>query len=514
VASISSAVVSVILGILILVPLNSIPQSLYAFLFVSLLPFPSSFTSLSSMRVSHAADMLFDGEKILMDAIDLQTSVANVLTCAARQLAADNFALIRCYPHPLKPYIITSDIPDFDVNQLTPDIIATDSFKFSTPTTFDTIHQIIQISAFNINSNTRLLMFFSSLQNRFPDELIHFLTSIIPFILKQCPYDVDYLFNRIASRLQNHPTNLLSSTFSFTNLNDDEIFEIVVEIFQSLDLINHLNINKFIFINLLITIRKSYNPVPYHNWIHAVNVVQFVFIVINKAHVNTYLNEHEIFALLIAAVAHDIDHDGRNNTFHRKTQTILAQLATPSLPPLELHHASLIMNIIKLRCPTMFMTWSSAEIRTFETFVISSILATDMEQHRGLIDQFKLMKSEFDESKENHRLMLCQIILKCADLSNVARRFEEAKDMTERLMEEYFEQGDIENELGLDISPMCDRHKCVPIPVGQIGFYNFVAGPLISELCSFFDGLTDIDHQYHSNLSMWLSLKERLIPTE
>jgi hypothetical protein len=106
------------------------------------------------------------------------------------------------------------------------------------------------------------------------------------------------------------------------------------------------------------------------------------------------------------------------------------------------------------------------------------------------------------------------MILKCADLSNVTRQFEEAKNMTERLIEEWFKQGDIENELGLDISPMCDRHKCDPIPIGQIGFYNFVAGPLISELCSFFDGLTDIHHQYHSNLSMWLSLKERLTTTE
>jgi hypothetical protein len=61
---------------------------------------------------------------------------------------------------------------------------------------------------------------------------------------------------------------------------------------------------------------------------------------------------------------------------------------------------------------------------------------------------------------------------------------------------------------------MSDHHKCVPILIGQIGFYNFVAGPLISELCSFFDALTDIHHQYDSNLSMWLSLKERLTTTE
>jgi hypothetical protein len=260
-------------------------------------------------------------------------------------------------------------------------MIAADSFKFSKSTTFDNIHQIVQISAFNINSNIRLLMLFSSLQNQFPDQFIQFLTFIIPFIIKCCPYDVAYLFNRIAVRLQNHFANFLSSNFSFTNLNDDGIFQIIVEIFQSLHLINHLNINKSIFINFLVTIRKCYNHVPYHNWIHAVDVTQFVFVVINNAHVNEYLTEHEIFALLIAAIAHDIDHDGRNNTFHRKAQTILAQLAATSLPPLELHHAFIIMDIIKLQYSSMAMTWSSVEIRTFEKIVISSILVTDIEQH-------------------------------------------------------------------------------------------------------------------------------------
>jgi len=286
--------------------------------------------------------------------------------------------------------------------------------------------------------------------------------------------------------------------------------------FHSLDLINQLNINKSDFINFLISVRKSYKSLPYHNWLHAVDVTQFVFFVINNAPVNEYLKQSEIFALLVAAISHDIDHDGRNNSFHRKRQTILAQLAKSSLPPLELHHASLIINIIQLQHPTIFSNWSSNQIQSFEHFIVSIILATDIEQHQYFLNQFKSIKSQFDKSNQSHRILLCQIIMKCADLSNTIRTFEESKKMTEQLTEEFFEQGDIENELGIDISPMCDRKNAIPIPIpiGQIKFYNFIAGPLISELCSFFSSLTDIVYQYHMNLSKWTQLKNKLNHSE
>jgi len=47
----------------------------------------------------------------------------------------------------------------------------------------------------------------------------------------------------------------------------------------------------------------------------------------------------------------------------------------------------------------------------------------------------------------------------CADLSNPAKPIEMYRQWNERVLAEYWMQGDVEREAGLEISPMCDRHN-------------------------------------------------------
>lgn len=46
----------------------------------------------------------------------------------------------------------------------------------------------------------------------------------------------------------------------------------------------------------------------------------------------------------------------------------------------------------------------------------------------------------------------------CADLSNPTKPLPVYRQWTERIMEEFFRQGDKERERGMEISPMCDKH--------------------------------------------------------
>ena len=46
----------------------------------------------------------------------------------------------------------------------------------------------------------------------------------------------------------------------------------------------------------------------------------------------------------------------------------------------------------------------------------------------------------------------------CSDLSTPTKPLTLYREWTDRVMNEFFEQGDIERKLGMDISPMCDRH--------------------------------------------------------
>lgn len=47
----------------------------------------------------------------------------------------------------------------------------------------------------------------------------------------------------------------------------------------------------------------------------------------------------------------------------------------------------------------------------------------------------------------------------CADLSNPTKPLHLYRQWTDRIMEEFFHQGDRERERGMEISPMCDKHN-------------------------------------------------------
>lgn len=51
-----------------------------------------------------------------------------------------------------------------------------------------------------------------------------------------------------------------------------------------------------------------------------------------------------------------------------------------------------------------------------------------------------------------------QNLVHCADLSNPTKPLPLYRQWTDRIMAEFFQQGDREREAGLDISPMCDKH--------------------------------------------------------
>ena len=46
----------------------------------------------------------------------------------------------------------------------------------------------------------------------------------------------------------------------------------------------------------------------------------------------------------------------------------------------------------------------------------------------------------------------------CADLSNPTKPLPLYRQWTDRIMAEFFQQGDRERERGMEISPMCDKH--------------------------------------------------------
>jgi hypothetical protein len=90
-------------------------------------------------------------------------------------------------------------------------------------------------------------------------------------------------------------------------------------------------------------------------------------------------------------------------------------------------------------------------------------------------------KEPIDPKKKTNIL---KALVHAADIGNPTRPYQIAKMWAEKIVKEFFYQGDKERAFGLEISMLCDRHK-VNFATSQIGFLNFVIQPyftVISDL--------------------------------
>ena len=74
-------------------------------------------------------------------------------------------------------------------------------------------------------------------------------------------------------------------------------------------------------------------------------------------------------------------------------------------------------------------------------------------------------------------LFVAAAILHAADISNPVRSDTASRAWADKIMEEFFRQGDLERASDLSLSPMCDRNETSLCSV-QRGFIGSVVAPL------------------------------------
>lgn len=108
----------------------------------------------------------------------------------------------------------------------------------------------------------------------------------------------------------------------------------------------------------ILSVKKNYRPVKYHNWRHALNVAQTMYSLLKTGKMEQFMTDLDvissdllprlflmvvrecfwlqILSLLVACLAHDLDHRGTNNAFQSKVMSPLAVLYSTST--MEHHH--------------------------------------------------------------------------------------------------------------------------------------------------------------------------------
>ena len=117
---------------------------------------------------------------------------------------------------------------------------------------------------------------------------------------------------------------------------DENTIIYAVSMFQYLGLIKKFSIDHRCLIKFLLTLRKNYRPVLYHNWGHAFHVANSIFVFFESGGMSANFTDLEKLALMIASFAHDVDHRGTNNKYQQEFDTPLYNLYNTST--MEHHH--------------------------------------------------------------------------------------------------------------------------------------------------------------------------------
>ncbi|KAF4675904.1 Calcium/calmodulin-dependent 3',5'-cyclic nucleotide phosphodiesterase 1B [Perkinsus olseni] len=286
------------------------------------------------------------------------------------------------------------------------------------------------------------------------------------------------------------------------------------------------------FINGLITLdvfevflaraRLAYLDNPYHNWYHAVDVTHTVYRYMALAKSVAFLQPLDCLAVLLAAVVHDIGHPGVNNPYLIETAHELA-LRYNDKSPLENMHCARFFELCGEAEANVLQELSKQQYRDVRRIMIECILHTDNAHHFEMIKAlqmlYQLNREIVDEgydadeeewsaecvtlfSTNDVRMTLLQLFLHAADISNPTKPFKSCKAWANRVLDEFFAQGDLEKAQNIPVQMLNDRNT-VSRPHSQIGFLEFLVAPLFLLQVQLLPSLYESDNYLVNNLAQW-----------
>ena len=125
--------------------------------------------------------------------------------------------------------------------------------------------------------------------------------------------------------------------------------------------------------------------------------------------------------LLITAIGHDVGHPGVNNMFLIKIKAPLARLFNDK-SVLESYHSAVYCHMLKKLWPAV------VDNEEMKLLLTSSILSTDMGIHGDYMEKLASLQESVrklgdqpvpNESLKTYRHIACNLLIKCADISNV-----------------------------------------------------------------------------------------------
>ena len=277
-----------------------------------------------------------------------------------------------------------------------------------------------------------------------------------------------------------------SNIFQINKVTSRPLSTVLYIVMRKRNLFESVGVQSKDLVRYMFEIEDRYRPEnPYHNSIHAADVVQGLHVMLSRDPLASNLTDFEIFVLLFAAAIHDVDHPAVSNQYLMKTKAPNAILYN-DYHVNENHSLAVAFDILYSKEKNFLSTLSHEDGELFRQLVISLVIATDMTLHVKVTSAFHLSlekaKGVNDFNLEHlknveERMDFMKGLLHFADIQNPFKPMELYQNWTDRIATELFAQGDLERNLNIPISPLCDRKKH-DVRQLEIGFIDYIVTPL------------------------------------
>ncbi|KAG1862710.1 hypothetical protein DFJ58DRAFT_700232 [Suillus subalutaceus] len=217
------------------------------------------------------------------------------------------------------------------------------------------------------------------------------------------------------------------------------------------------------------------------------------------------LNNTCLFALFIAAIGHDVGHPGLTNMFMKNAKAPLSDVYD-NKSALEQMHCALLIQAMRHHGLGKLLDRPDSG---FRKMLAGIVLATDMSVHYQFMRDFQSLVDGKEYSLDRRQLLLCQAIIKCADISNPSRPPGVSHYWADALMAEWTYQASLEKRWSLPPSVTPSESPLDQVR-GQIFFIGSYAKPLMDLVAQAVPEMEIFACQCTTNLAMWVARREVL----
>ena len=223
------------------------------------------------------------------------------------------------------------------------------------------------------------------------------------------------------------------------------------------------------------------------------------------------LGLHNLLALLLAALCHDLDHPGTTNAFQVASSTPLA-LCYSDRSVLEAHHAHCASRL--LRETGVLGGLEPGAARSVRSALLEAIFRTDMAHHGEVVKAMQALppgppgagRLPPPSGSQEEKQLVVSVLLHAADLHSPLVGPDLDRRLAAAIAEEFAAQGEAERQAGQPVS-VVKADTPLAVAAMEVGFISFVIRPLFVELGKMVPDLGFLLARVDASIAMWTQLK-------